>query len=182
MSLLQFMEIAKYANLRAVLLGIMGVLSFLFPEFLTSGMVYVIAAYVILNGLLGVMDFISNKGGEDKSIVYLNLIAAGLAVICGVSCIVYFRYLVNLLPVFLGTLLIIEGLVHLVAAVCSKTRFRSLLIVIALVIAFGGAATILFSFGFGGLLMLSRLFGNVLLLSSVSELLIHLIYKKDGQT
>lgn len=48
MSLLQFMEIAKYANLRAVLLGIMGVLSFLFPEFLTSGMVYVIAAYVIL--------------------------------------------------------------------------------------------------------------------------------------
>ena len=64
MLLLQFRKIAKHANLRAILLGIMGAVSFLFPDFLISGMVYVIAAYAILNGLLGVMDFISNKGEE----------------------------------------------------------------------------------------------------------------------
>ena len=181
MLLLQFRKIAKHANLRAILLGIMGAVSFLFPVFLISGMVYVIAAYAILNRLLGVMDFISNKG-EEKIIAYLNVIAAGLAVICGILCIVYFRYLVNLLPFFFGTLLMIEGLVHFIAAVCSKNKLRSLLIVIALAITFGGAATILFTFGFGGLLMLSRLFGSVFLLCCVSELFIYLIYKKDCQT
>ena len=179
MSSVQFRMIAGHAAFRAALLGIMGIAALLFPDFLAGGMIYAIAAYAVLNGALGVLDFAVNRNGEKKPLSYLNAGVSVLAIVCGVLCIVCFRYLAGVLPVFFGVLLVIEGIVHFVAAVCAKSRLRALSVIFALLIAFGGCALMVFTFGFGGMPTLSKLFGGLLLFSCISELLFYLMHKMN---
>lgn len=179
MSLVQFQMIAKGAVIRATLLGVMGIVALLFPDFLTGGMIYAIAAYAILNGALGVFNFAMNRNGEEKPLSYFNVIVAVLAIVCGVLCIVYFRYLASAQPVFFGVLLVIEGAVHFVAALCAKSKLKVLSIIFSLLLAFGGCALMIFTFGFGGLPTLSKMFGGLLLFSCISELLIYLMHKMN---
>ncbi len=177
MPFVQFRMIAKGAVIRAALLGILGVVVILFPDFLTGGIIYAIAAYAILNGTLGIVDFAVSRDGKEMRLSYLNVIVAGLAVVCGILCIVYFRYIASAQPVFFGVLLVIEGVVHFVAALCVKSKLKVLSIIFSLLLAFGGCALVVFTFGFGGLPTLSKMFGGLLLFSCVSELLIYLMHK-----
>lgn len=177
MSLVQFRMIARGAVIRAAFLGIMGIVALLFPDFLAGGMIYAIAAYAILNGALGILNFAVNRSGEEKPLSYFNVIVAGLAIVGGILCIVYFRYLASAQPVFFGVLLVIEGIFHFVAALCAKSKLKVLSIIFSLFLAFGGCALVVFTFGFGGLPTLSKMFGGLLLFSCVSELLIYLMYK-----
>lgn len=178
MSVLQFEKIAKSAIFRVLLLGVMGAITFLFPKFLEKDVVYVIAGYAILNGVLGIIDFVQKKGEEEKIIYYLNVFVAGLSITGGIICIIYCRYLASIQPVFLGVLLVIEGIVYFVAALCVKSKLKVLLVFIALLVAFGGVTLMLFTFGFGGLMTLSKMFGSLLFLSCINELLIYSVYKK----
>lgn len=179
MSLVQFRIIARGAIIRAALLGIMGIVVLMFPDFLASGIIYAIAAYAILNGALGVLSFAVNRSGEEKDLSYFNVIVAGLAIVCGILCIVYFRYLASAQPVFFGVLLVIEGIVHFVAALCAKSKLKVLSIIFSFLLAFGGCALMIFTFGFGGLPTLSKMFGGLLLFSCISELLIYLMHKMN---
>lgn len=175
MSLIQFRMIARGAAIRAAFLGIMGIVVLMFPDFLAGGIIYAIATYAILNGALGVLNFAMNRNGEEKPLSYFNVIVAGLAIVCGILCVVYFRYLASVQPIFFGVLLVIEGVAHFVAAVCAKSKLKALSIIFSLLLAFGGCALIIFTFGFGGLATLSKMFGGLLLFSCVSELLIYLM-------
>ena len=104
---------------------------------------------------------------------------AGLAIVCGILCVVYYRYLASAQPVFYGALLVIEGIVHFVAAVCAKSKLKAISIILSLLLAFGGCSLIVFTFGFGGLPTLSKMFGGLLLFSCMSELLIYLMHKMN---
>lgn len=169
--------IARSAAFRAVLLGIMGIVVFMFPEFLVGGIIYAIAVYAILNGVLGVLNFTVNRNSEEKPLLCFNAFVAGLAIVCGILCIVYFRYIVSAQPVFFGVLLVIEGVIHFVASLCAKSKLKGFSIILSLLLAFGGCALVVFSFGFGGVPTLSKMFGGLLHFSCVSELLIYLMYK-----
>ncbi len=182
MPFVQFRMIAKGAVIRAALLGILGVVVILFPDFLTGGIIYAIAAYAILNGTLGIVDFAVSRDGKEMRLSYLNVIVAGLAIVCGILCVVYFRYIASAQPVFFGVLLVIEGVVHFVAALCVKSKLKVLSIIFSLLLAFGDCALVVFTFGFGGLPTLSKMFGGLLLFSSVSELLIYLMYKLTNKS
>lgn len=171
MSLLQFGKISRGAVLRAALLFIMGVVTLLLPDFLNNGIIYAIAAYAILNGILGMMDFALCKEGNSP-LDYFNLATAGMAAIFGIVCIVYHRYLVAALPVFLGLLLIIESVIYFVAALCAKRTIKGLLLILSVFISIGGLALVLFTFGFGGTVTLSRMFGSLMLFSCICELLV----------
>jgi len=180
MSFVQFQIIARGAVIRAALLGMMGIVVLLFPDYLAGGIIYAIAAYAILNGVLGIVHFAVNRNGEKKSLSSFNAAVAGLAIVCGILCMVYSRYLVSVQPVFFGALLMIEGVVHFAAALCAKSKLKALLLVFSLVLAFGGCALVVFTFGFGGLSALSKLFGGLLLFSCFSELLIDMMHKMNG--
>lgn len=173
MSLLLYDRFVRYSMLRAALLGIMGVVTLLFPEFLINAFVYVIAGYVILNGALSVFDYILS---EKASINYFNLILCCLLAVSGIPMIVYFRYLVGILPVFLGGLAMIESVVYFVIAMCTQKIKRKILIALAVLILTGGSVVVLITFG--SLPTLSRVFGGVLLLSCVYELIACLIHRK----
>lgn len=177
MTFLQFRKIARWSVFRAALLGVMGIATLLSPEFLKGGIIYAVAAYIILNGAMGIIDFISGRGKEEKHIAYLNLLGAAAAILFGILGIVYFRYLISILPVLLGALLLIESGVYFIAALCAECKLKALLIILSLLVAAGGVILVVFTFGFGGLLPLAKIFSTLLFLSCVIELLIGLIYK-----
>lgn len=179
MSLFRFRELAKGSVLRAVLLAMLGIVAFLFPDFLDRGMIYAVAAYAIFNGAIGIVN--SFLRGEQQRIAYLNIGLAVFAVIGGILSIVYFRYLSSIQPVFYGALLAIESIVYFAAVLKVKNKIKPIFIVVTLLVLCGGVALTLYSFGFGGLPGLSKMFGGLLLLSSVGELLIHLMEKADNQ-
>ena len=156
MTFLQFKKIARWSGLRAALLGAMGLVTLLFPEFLQGSIIYAVAAYAILNGALGILDFLSGRGREEKHIVY-------------------FRYLISIMPVFSGVLLLIESVVYFIAALCAESRLKALLVILSLLVAGGGMALVIFTFGFGGLEPFAKIFSGLLFLSCVIELLLGLI-------
>lgn len=184
MTFLYFKKIAKRSGLRAVLLGAMGLVTLLFPEFLKSSIIYAVAAYSILNGALGILDFLSGRGREEKHIAYLNLFVAAAAILFGILSMVYFRYLISILPVFSGALLLIESVIYFIAALCADSKLKALLVILSLLVAGGGATLVIFTFGFGGLQTLAKIFSGLLFLSCVIELLLGLIYrnKNNGGT
>lgn len=184
MTFLQFKKIARRFGLRAALLGAMGLVTLVFPEFLQGSIIYTVAAYAILNGALGILDFLSVRGGEEKHIAYLNILVAAAAILFGILSMVYFRYLISILPVFLGALLLIESVIYFIAALCADSKLKALLVSLSLLTAGGGAALVIFSFGFGGLQPLAKIFSGLLFLSCVIELLLGLIYgnKNNGGT
>ena len=184
MTFLQFKKIARWSGLRAALLGAMGLVTLLFPEFLQGSIIYAVAAYAILNGALGILDFLSGRGREEKHIAYLNLFITAAAILFGILSIVYFRYLISIMPVFLGVLLLIESVVYFIAALCAESRLKDLLVILSLLVAGGGMALVIFTFGFGGLEPFAKIFSGLLFLSCVIELLLGLIYrnKNNGGT
>ena len=184
MTFLQFKKIARWSGLRAALLGAMGLVTLLFPEFLQGSIIYAVAAYAILNGALGILDFLSGRGREEKHIAYLNLFITAAAILFGILSIVYFRYLISIMPVFSGVLLLIESVVYFIAALCAESRLKALLVILSLLVAGGGMALVIFTFGFGGLEPFAKIFSGLLFLSCVIELLLGLIYrnKNNGGT
>lgn len=184
MTFLQFRKIARWSGLRAALLGAMGLVTLLFPEFLQGSIIYAVAAYAILNGALGILDFLSGRGREEKHIAYLNLFITAAAILFGILSIVYFRYLISIMPVFSGALLLIESVVYFIAALCAESRLKVLLVILSLLVAGGGATLVIFTFGFGGLEPFAKIFSSLLFLSCVIEVLLGLIYrnKNNGGT
>lgn len=81
MTFLQFKKIARWSGLRAALLGAMGLVTLLNPEFLKGSIIYAVAAYGILNGILSILDFLSGRSKEEKHIAYINLAVTVAAIL-----------------------------------------------------------------------------------------------------
>ncbi len=171
-------KFAKYAVFRAALLAIMGIVTFLLPEFLLSGMVYVIAGYMILNGALGITDYFLRKNENGKTASFVNIAVACLLIVFGVLSVVYYRYVVGILPVFLGGLMMIESMVYFVIALFTSAKIKPLLIFLAVFIMIGGITSNIFTFGFGSIRTLSHIFGTLLLLSCAYELFVYIVHRK----
>jgi len=175
---LLFEIFARFAMFRATLLAIMGIVTFFFPEFLLNKMVFVIAGYAILNGALGITDYFRHKNESQKTVHYVNIALACLLIILGTLSAVYYRYLVSILPVFLGGLMMAESIIYFVNALFSYTKAKPFLFLITVFIMIGGIASNVFTFGFGGIQTLSQIFGTLLLLSCVYELFIHIVHQR----
>lgn len=181
MNLIYCENVSKYAIFRAAILCIMSIATFIFPDFLLNGMVYVIAGYMVLNGALCIADCFTHNKEAKTPINYVSFVLACLLIVLGIFFIAYYRYIVSILPVFLGALMIAESIVCFVTALCTKAVIRPLLIVLAVIIFIGGAASVIYTLGFGGLPTLSQIFGVLLLLSCIYELAVYLSRRKAAQ-
>ncbi len=146
-----------------------------FPGFLQGGIIYAVAAYVLLNGVSGILDLLS--GGRKEHMAYGSLFVAIAAILLGVLSMAYVRYLISVLPIYLGALLMVEGGLYWMAAMCAKSKWKAPFVMLSLLVAGGGATLVIFAFGFGGLRPLASIFGALLVLSCATELLIGRIYK-----
>lgn len=178
MNNLLYERFSKHAVIRAAILAVMAILTLVFPALLQTGMVYVIAGYAILVGALGILDAVWRPEGSKTSAHYGHIVLSGILIVFGIMVIVNSRYLMGFLPLFLGGVMMVEGILYFVIALCSKVTLKPLLVILAILIFLGGIVTGIFSFGFGGLVTLSRITGTLLLLSSLYELAVCLSRQK----
>lgn len=173
-----FEEFAKNSGFRALILAILGILTFIYPELIQNGMVYIIAIYVIICGVLGIKEIARNKTQSKSGISYVGVILFGLMIFLGALFMFYYRYIVGFLPLFLGAMMVVESVVYFVVALSSKKKMKPFLILISLALCGGGVVTTIYSFGFGGIVGLSHIIGVMLFVSCTYELALFLTGRK----
>lgn len=179
---LLYEKFAKFAMLRAVFFAVMGIVTLLFSEFLRGAVFYVVVGYVMLCGIWGIANYFL-WGKEAKApIRYGSLVGAVLMIAFGVLSIIYGSYLVHVAPLYLDGLLLVNGFVYFVVALCAKTRMQWLLTLLSLSVLLGGSAGIIFTFGFEIVLTLAQVSGITLLLSCAYEVIACLIYQKSNHS
>lgn len=175
-----FEKLAKFAMLRAAVFGGMGIVTLLFPQFLRGAVFYAVVGYVLLCGIFGIADYFLCGKDIKAPFRYGTLAAAALMLAFGIFSIVYGRYLVHVAPLYLGGLMLVNGFVYFMAALCAKTRMQWLLTILSMLVLVGSGAIFIFTFGFEIVLTTSQASGIVLLLSCAYELAACLIYRKSN--
>lgn len=155
---------------RAVFLGAISGILFLFPEFLLSKACYgILLGYTMLGGMLRVADFSRWNGGKTPA-VYGSLAVGVLLLVFSVPLITYARYFVFVTPILLGGLMLLNAAVYFIVAWRADTALqKGVLFPLALAAFLGSLAVFVFTFGFGvgGLTGLAKVSGGTLLISSV---------------
>lgn len=177
---LLYEKFAKFAMLRALFFAVMGVATLLLSEFLLGTVFYCIVAYALLYGVWGIVDYCLFAKESTATIRYAILAASILTIAFGVISIVYSRYLVHIAPLYLGGLMLVNGPVYSVAALCAKTGAQWLLKLLSICVLIGGAAIVIFTFGFEIVLTLAQVSSITLFLSCAYELVTNLIFRKSG--
>ncbi|AEE91949.1 conserved membrane protein of unknown function [Tepidanaerobacter acetatoxydans Re1] len=189
MSALLFKNFTKYALLRAAFWGIMGIILFALPDFFLDGMFYAIVGYMLVDGILRIVDFVresaANHIHEKKAgspLRYFSLVVAVLLLVVVIHSIIFRDLLIQVTPVYLGGLLLLRGILYFVIALCANTFMqRGLLVALSGIVFLGGAAVLVFTFGFGigGIPGLIKVSGAALLLACLYELAAYLVYRKN---
>lgn len=167
---LLYEKFAKFAMLRAVVFGVMGVVTLLYPQFLQGTVFYIVVGYVFLCGIWSIADYFLSGKEVKAPFRYGSLAAAVLMIAFGMLSIIYGRYLVHVAPLYLGGLMLVNGFIYFVTALCPKARMQWLLTLLSLFVLLGGSAIVIFTFGFEIVLTLAQVSGITLLLSCAYEL------------
>ena len=190
MSKLLFENFTKHSLLRAAFWGIMGIILFALPDFLLGGMYYAIVGYMLVDGILRIVDFAresaANHIREKKAgspLHYFSLVVAVLLIVVVIHSIIFRHLLIEVTPVYLGGLLLIRGILYFVIALCANTFMqRGLLVALSGIAFLGGAAVLVFTFGFGigGIPGLTKVSSAALLLACLYELAAYLVHRKNA--
>lgn len=185
---LLYERFAKFALPRAVFWGIMGIILFALPKFLLDSMFYTIVGYMLVDGIWRIVNFVrestlTSHVHNKKTVLplrFFSLVAAIFLIVAVIHSIVFRHLLIQVTPVYLGGLLMLESIIYFVIALCAN-KFRGLLVVLSVIIFLGGAAVLIFTFGFGidGILGLAKVSGTTLLLACFYELVAYLIYRRN---
>lgn len=194
MNLVLFERFAKLSLVRAAFWLVMGVSLLIMPEldFLLNGMFYVLTGYFLVNAVLRIFFFVreatteNNQNNRANSVCrYISLAIAILYIIAAIHFIIYREWLNEFTPAFLGGLLMLEGILYFVIALCSNTVLQKFLLVVLSITTFLGAVvTIGFTFGFGigdvrGTMIV---LGIALLLAFLYEITAFFVYRKNKAT
>lgn len=191
MSLILFQRFAKLSLVRAAFWLVMGASLLIMPEldFLLNGMFYVLTGYFLVNAVLRIFFFVretateNNQNNRANSVCrYISLAIAILYIIAAIHFIVYREWLNEFTPAFLGGLLMLEGILYFVMALCSNTALQKfLLVTLSIAIFLGAVVTIGFTFGFGigGIHGITVVLGIALLLAFLYEIVAFYVYRRN---
>lgn len=137
MSFILFERFTKLSLLRAIFWLIMGISLLLMPDFLLDGLFYVLTGYLIVNTLLRIFFFYlevtAGHTRDNKAALasrYISLAIAVLFVIVTVHFIIFKKWLNEFTPAFLSGLLMLEGILYFVIALCAVTALQKFLLII----------------------------------------------------
>jgi len=160
----------------------MGIILLAIPSFVLNGAFYAVVGYLVLAGIFGLVYFIRSKG-EKHLLNYASVAVSVILILFGICGVVFSRYLVNVSPLYLGALLLIEGVDYFSVALCSSGGLRrSFLIILSVIVFLGGMGVIVFTLGFGidGLSGLAKVSGASSILSCVYALAAYLFSKGNA--
>lgn len=174
-----FEKLARYALLRGILYVALGVLMLIAPAIVMQMIVYILAAYAIIMGVINIVAYLRNRQEGEVS---FGLVTGGLLIVLGIVMIVFTKAILSILPIFLGALLILAGVSRLVEAIGGGTALgtpRILLIILAILIIIGGLLVILNPFSTSVLLF--QVFGLLVILQGVGEFIAYFTFKKSDK-
>ena len=192
MRFILFERFTKLSLLRAVFWLVMGVGLLLMPDFLLGGLFYVLIGYLLVNAILRVIFFARETTAErsqGKKVAlasrYASLVIAVLFVIVAIHFVIYREWLNEFTPAFVGGLLMLEGILYFVIALCAATTLQKFLLVILSGATFLQAALAIaftFGFGIGGFTGMTTVLGIALLLACLYEVAAFCVDRRNHAT
>lgn len=134
---------------RIFFFGMMGSALLAYPSFIVNGAFYAVTGYLLFVSVFGIPGRFRLKSGKNR-LAYAGIVVSALLLLFVANSLVFARYLVHLSPLYLGALLMIEGLGDFSVSLCGPGVWRrGILAVLSILEFFGGMGTVLFTFGFG---------------------------------
>lgn len=186
-----FERFTKLSLIRAVFWLVMGASLLIEPDldFLLNRLFYMLIGYLFIIAVLRIIFFANEAttGSEQKSIQTSVIRCSSLAVaivfvIVAIHLIIFREWLHEFIPVFLGGLLMLEGVLYFVIALCAATALQKfLLVILSGATCLTAIISIGFTFGFGvnGIAGMATVLGIALLLAFLYEIAAFLVARKN---
>lgn len=186
-----FERFTKLSPVRAVFWLVMGASLFIKPEldFLLNGLFYALTGYLLVNAVLRIIFFIREtirKSDQKRAavlVVRCGSIAIALTfIVAAIHLIIFREWLHEFTPALLGGLLMLEGVLYFVIALCAITALQKfLLVILSGAVCLTAIISIGFTFGFGvnGVTGMIIVLGIALLSASLYEIAAFLVDCKN---
>ncbi len=161
-----FKILREYEWLNAVLFLLIGALAILSPHFLFKAVIYFLAAYFVVNGVLALIMYFKDRDEYSPVTAIMQFVIALLIV-------VFARPLASILPFLLGFIILIYGINRLKNAITHKqyvnvSRAPQIIYSILIIVA-----SILLLFNpFRSFLIMIQFFGIILIVMGIDELVL----------
>lgn len=174
-----FEKFQKLALLRAIICLVLGLLLLLLPQTMLNIIVFVLAAYLFIMGLLGILSYFNKRRTSDA--LTIDFISGLFSALIGLVLALFNRQIIGLIPIILGIFVVLSGALSLTQALdlrkANNRSGRALLIYSLLLIVVGIVAILN---PFGSMATLTRLLGVVLLLMGIGDMVTHFTYGKNN--
>lgn len=168
-------KLSTHALVRAIIFIAVGVLMIIYPGTVANVIVYILACYVVLLGIIDIVNFILCR---EHAGLRFNLVSGIVLVLLGAAMVFFSGYLVALLPILLGVIVIVSSAISLVQVITygrATGNTRVPLIILDVLLVLGGVVILLNPFESIALLFI--IFGIITVVLGISELITFFIYR-----
>lgn len=171
-------NLKKYTILRAIIFLVLGLLIIIFPQPIMSIIVYIIAAALMIMGIVNIISYFNNRPrAAFKDVSFLSGV---LLLVVGIVIAVFSHQILSAIPVVLGIFVILSGAMYFLEALnVQKTLNRSGMPMFIFSILILIVGIILIVNPFSALTFLFRMFGIILLVMGIGDIIIYFLYERN---
>lgn len=167
-------QFQRYALLRSVLYILTGGFAIMYPKQFTQGIIYLVAGYIAILGISNLWNAYQEK--RRSGYVGFEMIVGVLFLVAAVAVLALAKPIFTILTVFLGILIVLNGLLRIVQGFNLKSLnqgywpwllYGALLVVGGLLLMFNAVASIM------------TLFGSLLIFMGISEIIGYIQIKRN---
>ena len=169
--------LAKYAILRALIYLMLGFLMLFFPNSMIHILVYILAAYLIIQGIINLVLYFRRRSQPDTA--YFEIVSGVFFLILGLVLIVFLKPIISIVPIILGILIVLNGTIGFVQAIdAKKYGMKSGVAMILYNVVLVIVGIILMLNPFASVTVLFRVFGIIMIVMGIMEIINFFIYRK----
>lgn len=162
-------QFKRFAILRTMLFISLGVLLLANPQLVIKSFVYIVSGYLVVLAILNILKALKE---HHSSWVSYDFITGCMYLLLGIIAFVFSKPLISFLPIVLGLLTVLNGLLHLGSGSTVKEvnpRYRISIISYSIILILAGC--ILIFNPFKSVILLLRIFGGLLIFMGTAELI-----------
>ena len=158
-------QFQRYALLRSILYVLTGIFAIMYPKEFTQGIIYLIAGYVAILGIMNLWNAYQEK--RRSGYVGFEMIVGILLLVAAAAILALAKPIFTIMTIFLGILIVLNGILRIVQGFNLKGLnqrylpwifYGALLVVGGLLLMFKAVASIM------------TLFGSLLIFMGISEI------------
>ena len=158
--------------------SVLGIILLIWPGTSLIIMAKCIGAAVAIGGLFAAYQFFRD---HDSAVKSLLLVMAAVMIICGVVIFLHPEELVKLIPMIMGILVLLSGIINLGETfTLSRQRYNRWWLSLIIAVLTIGAGIFLITRAFSLAALITRIAGGILLFDGLSDLWVNAINKATG--